>query len=127
VWRWLAPGALAAVFAFAAGAKLADRQGTEAGFAALGVPSPRLAAGLTSGAELATAIALIVAPPVGAVLGLALLAGFSTLLAGNLARGRRATCRCFGELSNRPISWRDLARNGVLAVLALVTLAWPPT
>jgi hypothetical protein len=39
-----------------------------------------------------------------------------------LAQGVEAPCRCFGERSARPLSWRTLARNVVFVAVALVAL-----
>lgn len=124
--RWVAPVALAVVFAWAGGAKFADLTGTAAGFAALGVRSAETRAIQVAAVELATAVLLIVVPVVGALVALGLLGVFSWLLADRLRHGVSEPCRCFGGARSRPISWWDLARNGVLAGLAVVTLVAPP-
>jgi hypothetical protein len=123
---WVAPVALAVVFAVAGGSKLADRDATATGFAELGLPRPAVLAGAVPAVELATAVLLIALPPVGAVVALGLLSGFSWLLADRLRRGVRKPCRCFGGARTRPIGWWDLARNAALAALAVVTLVAPP-
>src|SRR5687767_14532082 len=112
---------LAAVFVWAAGAKLANRAETERGFRELGLPA--VAATLVPIVELALAIALIVIPTWGAVFALALLVGFTTFLALAIRSGVRAGCNCFGSARRTPISWTALLRNAVLALLALVALA----
>ena len=124
--RWIPPVLLAAVFAFAAGAKLADRAATAEGFRALHLRhADRLAVAVPT-LELLTAVLLIAAPRGGAIIALVLLLGFSGLLALRLRAGSTAPCRCFGNTRTRPIAWTDLLRNGVLAVLAVLTLVLPP-
>jgi hypothetical protein len=58
--RWVAPVALAVVFAWAGGAKFADQAGTREGFRALGLGHPEQRAVQVPSAELATAVLLIV-------------------------------------------------------------------
>jgi thiol-disulfide isomerase/thioredoxin len=58
----------------------------------------------------------------GAAAALLLLAAFSITIATALARGRHVECRCFGQLTSGIVSWRTLARNAVLAVVALAVL-----
>jgi thiol-disulfide isomerase/thioredoxin len=119
--------ALAAVFAVAAVAKLVDRRGARKAVVDFGAPE-RLSGALAIGlplAELAVAGLLLPArtAALGALGALVLLAVFSTVMAWNLARGRRPDCRCFGQLHSTPATWKTLARNGVLmgfATLALV-------
>jgi hypothetical protein len=68
---------------------------------------------------------LVIAPAPGAGVAVVLLALFSALIAGRLAQGVHAPCACFGG-SGGPLSWRHLARNGGLIVVALVALlGWP--
>ena len=92
------------MFAIAAMAKLADRGGVRRAVIAFGVPSA--AAGLLGwalvGAELCTALLLLIAPAarVGGVAALVLLVAFSATVVLNLARGRRPHCHCFGRLSS---------------------------
>ncbi len=50
------------------------------------------------------------------------LAAFTVVLAVHLAWDRRAPCRCFGGLSDAPISVRTVARNVVLLGVAVVAL-----
>jgi uncharacterized membrane protein YphA (DoxX/SURF4 family) len=124
--RWIAPVILAVVFAFAGGAKFADQQATAKGFHDLGLPkAPRLAVQVPT-VELATAVLLIAAPIGGAIIALILLAAFSVLLVLRLRDGDEVPCKCFGSTRTRPIAWTDLARNGVLATLALVTIVFQP-
>lgn len=124
--RWVAPVVLAAVFAFAGGAKFADQEGTAQGFHDLRLPkAPRLAVQVPA-VELATAVLLIAAPVGGAIVALVLLVAFSILLALRLNDGDEVPCKCFGSMRTRTISWVDLARNAVLALLAIVTIVFQP-
>jgi hypothetical protein len=124
--RWLAPIALAIVFAWAGGAKFADLEGTRDGFRALGLRSPEQRAIQVPAVEVATAVVLVVAPVGGAIIALVLLAAFTIVLVRLLRAGTTAPCRCFGAVRTRPIGRIDLARNAVLAALAVLTLVAPP-
>jgi thiol-disulfide isomerase/thioredoxin len=117
---------LAIVFAIAGAAKLADREGTKNAVVAFGAPE-RLAAPLAlllPLAELSVAGLLLPAATAlyGAIGALVLLAVFSIAIAVSLARGRAPDCHCFGQLHSAPASWKTLARNGVLAAIAVVAL-----
>jgi uncharacterized membrane protein YphA (DoxX/SURF4 family) len=111
---------LAAVFAVAAVAKLRDPLGTRRALGDFGLPNPRLLSRVLPGTEAATALLLVVDPRVGGQCAVALLVAFTTLIAGRLLAGHRDACGCFGTWSKRPLSWRDLARNGVLVALGVV-------
>jgi hypothetical protein len=112
---------LAAVFAWAAVAKLRDREATSNAFAAFGLPFPQALAVVVPGAELALAAALVLDPVLGAALGLATLAGFTTQLLLARRRGVEAGCGCFGRAT--PASpGSELARNAVLAAAAVAVL-----
>jgi Methylamine utilisation protein MauE len=124
--EWVAPVVLAVAFAFAGGAKLADRQATAAGFDALGLSHPNQRAIQVPTVELSTAVVLLVAPVGGAVLVLLLLGLFSWFLVRRLRSGSTAPCLCFGAVRTRPISWLDLVRNAALGAVAIAVLAAPP-
>jgi hypothetical protein len=126
VLRWIAPVVLAAVFAFAGGAKFADQKATAEGFRQLELPKPQRLAIQIPAVELATAVLLIAAPVGGAIIALILLGAFSALLALRLRDGEDVPCKCFGSTRTKPIAWSDLARNGVLALLAVVTIVFQP-
>ena len=118
---------LAAVFAVAGAAKLADRAGTRRAVVEFGAPE-RLAgplALLLPLAELAVAGLLLPATTalVGAAGALALLAVFSGAIALSVARGRAPDCHCFGQLHSAPASWKTLARNGALPAIAVFAVA----
>ena len=119
--------ALAVVFAAAGVAKLADLGGTRTAVGEFGAPK-RLVAMLAlvlPTAEITVAILVVAASSraVGAVGALALLGVFSAAISVNLARGRTPDCHCFGQLHSAPAGWKTLVRNGILAILAGITLA----
>ena len=114
---------LAAVFVRAAAAKLARPRDAAAGFDALGVPAPAAMAWLVPAAELAVATLLVAVPRAGGVAALVLLVPFTLVLARAVRAGVLTGCACFGSSSRRPVSGRDLVRNGVLAAMALVVSA----
>ena len=118
---WLLLGArlgVAALFAVAAVAKLADPAATRGALQAFGVPawSARPGALLLPAVELAVAVLLVpgATARVGAIAALALLVVFSAVLARELVRGTAVGCNCFGALSS-PRASRALVRNAVLA------------
>ena len=114
--------ALAAVFAIAGFAKLADREGGRKSMVDFGAPVflANPLAWLVPLAELACAAALLWTPsvPWGAGGLLAMLIVFSAAMAIVLARGRRPDCHCFGQLNASPIGAKTLVRNAVLAAMA---------
>lgn len=117
-----AAGVLAATFAWAGAAKLGRRAETAAGFADLRLGRPAALAAGVPVVELALAVALLAAPAAGGAVALVLLAGFSTVLVRALRRGGGVRCACFGRAAGPPLSWADIARNGILAVLAVLAL-----
>jgi len=114
--------ALAGVLAVAGLSKLSAPARTAATFAALGLPGPERSARLVPAVELSLAVALVVVPPVGAAGALAALAGFSVVLARSVRAGVQVGCGCFGSAGDEPVSFVELVRNGLLAVLALAAL-----
>ena len=127
--------ALAALFAIAGAAKLADRDDARRTLRGFEVPERLVAtlAVLVPVAELATAGALIASRTIvaGALAALVLLAAFSAAIAVAIARGRQVDCGCFGRLYSAMVSRRTLARNGALIAVAAFVLARalsaPPT
>ena len=119
--------ALAAIFALAGAAKLADRDDARRTLRGFQVPERLVAAlaVLVPVAELATAGALIASRTVaaGALAAVVLLAAFSAAIAGAIARGRQVDCGCFGRLYSAMVSRRTLARNGALIAVAAFVLA----
>ncbi len=127
---------LAAVFATAGVAKLADLEGSRTAVAAFGV-RPRLVA--PAGAllplwEIATAALLGVgiagsdeAILAGAISALVLLALFCAAITAGLVRGETPDCHCFGQLHSAQAGPRTLLRNGaLLSVAAFVASAGNP-
>jgi thiol-disulfide isomerase/thioredoxin len=117
---------LAACFAVAGGAKLADREGTREAVVAFGAPA-RLAGPLAlilPVAELSVAALLLFSATAvaGAAAALGLLVLFSAAIAVSLARGQAPECHCFGQLHSSPAGRRTLARNGALAAMAAFAL-----
>ena len=117
---------LASVFVVAGVAKLADRGGSTQAVADFGVPSPLVAplGLLLPLAELAIAAALLPASTAwwGALGALVLLLLFAAGIGANLARGRTPECHCFGQLRSEPAGGKTLARNLVLAALAVFVI-----
>ncbi|MBS1265129.1 MAG: hypothetical protein MAG471_00960 [Acidimicrobiaceae bacterium] len=117
----LAAAVLAVVFVVAAGAKLRDPLATRRTLVGFGLPGPRLLAVVLPVTEGATALLLLVNPRTGGPCAVALLAAFTTLIAGRLLAGHHDACGCFGAWSSRPLSWRDIARNLILIGLGVTS------
>jgi len=114
---------LAAVFVVAAVSKLRSPATTARDLTEIGLRAPRLLAWLLPLGELATAVALVLAPGWGGVIGFALLAAFTVVLVRLVREGRPVACRCFGGFSSEPVSPLTLARNAVLLLLAAAASA----
>ena len=119
---------LAVVFVTAGVGKLLDLEGSRQAVADFGVPK-RLAAPvgtLLPLAELAAGIALLFVPTArwGALLALLLLVAFMVGIGRALARGEQPDCHCFGQIHSAPAGRGTLVRNAVLAVFALVVVAY---
>jgi hypothetical protein len=121
---WIAVACTATLFAHAAVAKAADFALFEQHLAAFGVPQALLpgAARLVPAAELGAAL-LLLTPwrAAGAALAALLLLSYAAAMALHLARGRSLDCGCGGE--PLPVSWALVARNVLLAALALAAAA----
>lgn len=115
---------LAIVFATAGVGKLRDRPGSRQALTDFGVPEGVAPAGavLLPVAELCTAAALLIhaSARAGAIAALVLLLAFIAGIARALARGEAPDCHCFGQIHSAPAGRGTLARNGVLAAIALV-------
>ena len=123
-------GALALLWLSSAAHKVRDLAGFRAAVADYeivpeGVTLP--AAGALAAAELATGIALL-APPtrsLGLLASALLLTLFAAAIGANLLRGRRhIDCGCAGPARRQPVSGWLVARNSLLAAIALSAL-WP--
>ena len=120
VCRW----GLVLVFLASAIAKLRSPDVTLNQFTELGIPAPEIARYALPAIEIAVVIALIVATPWGGVAAFVLLTGFTTMLVSIIRSGRTVGCACFGGVSNEPVAWGQVKRNGVfLAMALLVALA----
>jgi uncharacterized membrane protein YphA (DoxX/SURF4 family) len=118
---------LGLVFALSGGAKLADLHGFVASvgeFRQLPEPLVRPFAIAVVFAEFALAALLVAGAAVelALIVALILLAVFTIVVVRSLRAGQVVTCRCFGQLSRRPVSWGAVLRNLALMWLALVTL-----
>jgi thiol-disulfide isomerase/thioredoxin len=121
---------LAAMFAVAGAAKLADRDGSREAVRGFGVPDA-LAGPLGIAlplAELATTALLVPAATAraGAAAAIVLLLAFCAAIGRALARDEAPDCHCFGALHSAPAGWPALARNGALAALAVPVAAATP-
>ncbi len=111
---------LAAVLGAAAAVKFTSLSDTADDFSALGVGRSRALPLVVAVAEAVTALALIIRPPLGAVLAAGLLVAFTAVVTWALAAERHVSCGCFGPLSREPVSSVTVLRNGVLLMLALL-------
>jgi peroxiredoxin/uncharacterized membrane protein YphA (DoxX/SURF4 family) len=122
---------LAAVFAIAAMAKLADRDGTKKATQGFGAPSwlASPAAILLPVAELGIAVTLVPGATgrFGAAGAALLLAIFVLAIANAVAHGRSPDCHCFGRLHSAPAGPATLARNASLCALAVFLASRPAT
>jgi uncharacterized membrane protein YphA (DoxX/SURF4 family) len=121
---------LAAVFAVAGTAKLADLQGSRGAVEGFGVPSRFAAAGGTilPLVELSIATGLLVGASArwAGACAIALLALFAVAMARSIARGDAPDCHCFGALHSRPVGKATLARTVGLGALAVFAVAQGP-
>jgi len=113
---------LAAIFVWAAVAKLRDPSGTASAFRAMQVRRPDALARAVPAAELGVAAALLISPTIGGGVAFTLLVGMTFLLAATVRAGRDVPCPCFGATRLRPIDRRDLVRNAALLGLALLAM-----
>ena len=116
---------LAVVFAWAAIAKFRTPAETASSFRGLGLPAAATLALVVPLVELGVAAALLVTPAPAAWVALALLLGFSVVIARAVAAGSTVTCACFGAAAGkgddaRPVSVVELVRNAALGALAIV-------
>jgi hypothetical protein len=123
---WIGHAVLVAVFVLAGMAKLRDLNRTSEGLTNFGISERwgRMATLALIGAELLVALLLVLPQThvAGALGALGLLAMFTAAIVWQLLRGRRPSCACFGALSQAAISWKSVARNGLLMVLAVALL-----
>lgn len=110
--------AMAAMFAFALGAKIRDWPDLADWFEQLRVPYAARAAVVGLASEGVLIAALLAVPPTGLRLTIVWLVAATALLLQ--ARRVGAPCACFGRSTGR--SWPAMARNVGLAGLALLSL-----
>jgi uncharacterized membrane protein YphA (DoxX/SURF4 family) len=122
--------ALAAVFLVAALTKLADMPGSRRALQSFGlsialVPAAAVALPL---AELIAATLLVFSATVqsGAALAGVLLLMFMGGIGAALRRGTTPDCHCFGQLHSKPAGFETLARNCILAAVAMFLLIAGP-
>lgn len=115
---------LAGVLVYAGIAKFAAHDATRAAFAGLGLPAPAALAWVVPGVEVATALALVARPRLGAAAALVLLGAFTVLLVVRLARDEPGECACFGTGVGARVSWGTVGRNLVLAAIAAAVLVY---
>jgi hypothetical protein len=124
-------GALALLFAATALHKARDPEGFRASVEGYALLPERLCggvAGALTGGEAALAAALLLPASLGVrgpalVAAAALLGLYAAAIAVNLARGRRdIDCGCAGPAARQPLSGWLVARNALLAALALACL-----
>lgn len=125
VIAWICSAIVGAIFVFAGVSKLAIGPEWPAQARDLGVP--RVVAQIVPWCEIVIGIGLIglglIGRVVSGVVNIAaaiLLVLFSVLIVGQLLRGRRPSCACFGRRSSRPIGWSNVTRNVALVALILV-------
>jgi methylamine dehydrogenase accessory protein MauD len=115
--------ALAALFAIAGAAKLADVSGAARAARQFGAPARVAlpAAVLLACTEIAIGAGLLVSGTAhsAAAAGAALLIVFAAAIATARLRGRTPDCHCFGRLHSRPAGWGMVARNLALAAAAV--------
>lgn len=120
---------LAVVFVWAGAAKIVATDATAASFAQLRLPWPRGLAVVVPLVELALGGALVVGTAAAPYAALAVLAAFTAVLARALSSHQPVVCACFGAARSEPLSGVDVARNGLLAVLAVAAIGtdggWP--
>jgi thiol-disulfide isomerase/thioredoxin/uncharacterized membrane protein YphA (DoxX/SURF4 family) len=117
---------LAGVFSVAAVTKITGTERFSKTVREFGVPSflARPLSLLVPLAELAVAVLLLVtsAGRWGGFGALVLLLIFSLAIVGNLVKGRKPECRCFGQINSRPVGWPTLLRNGVFVAGSLLVI-----
>jgi uncharacterized membrane protein YphA (DoxX/SURF4 family) len=115
---------LAGVLIVSGIAKLGDRAGTRESYEAFRLPTrfaPAVAMALPV-VELAVSTALVPGTPVPVSAGLAaaLFLTFAIVVTRSVLHDDQVECNCFGQLSAAPVTWRTVARNALLTLLALV-------
>lgn len=110
------------VFLVAGGSKIAA--GPEWPVQARGLGAPAFVIPVVPWVEILIGAVLVVqvARRPAAAAAIVMLAVFTVLIVGQLARGHRPPCACFGAWSAKPLGPGHVVRNTVLLVLAVVAL-----
>jgi hypothetical protein len=113
---------LGLVFLVAGGSKIAA--GQDWPVQAVGLGAPRWVIPFVPCVEIVVGAALVVqvARRPAALVALAILLAFTTLLAIRLSEGKRPPCACFGAWSAKPLGPGHLARNAALIAVAGIAL-----
>jgi hypothetical protein len=114
---------LAVVLIGAAVGKITDRNGflrTLVTIPWISVRRARALAHLVPATELVVAVGLVASSRYGGIAAVVLLAGFTSVIATELAAGRRFVCACFGQSAPTTAGGMTLARNLALAAAAAV-------
>jgi uncharacterized membrane protein YphA (DoxX/SURF4 family) len=113
---------LGLVFVVAGGSKIAA--GPDWPVQAAGLGAPRWVIPFVPWVEIVVGAALVVqvARRPAALVALAILLVFTTLLAIRLREGKRPPCACFGAWSAKPLGPGHLARNAALITVAGLAL-----
>jgi|TARA_B110000305_G_C19205835_1_gene523460 uncharacterized membrane protein YphA (DoxX/SURF4 family) len=113
---------LGLVFLVAGGSKIAA--GPDWPVQAVGLGAPRGVIPFVPWVEIVVGAALVVqvARRPAALVALAILLVFTTLLATRLSEGKRPPCACFGAWSAKPLGPGHLARNAALIAVAGLAL-----
>jgi len=118
---------LAFVFLLAGATKLADPIGWRKAWRDFGLPPALAPAAVLVVPVLELGVGVSLVPSAVAWYGawgaLALLAAFLIVLGAAMVRGRKPDCRCFGQLSPKPVGWSTLIRDGMLAACAGLLVA----
>lgn len=123
---WVSRLAVSSVFALAAFGKVIDQSATRRAVGEFGVPARFVRVVGWSLPTVEAVLAIAVLPPWSArwagLAAVAVLAVFTAAIVGQLARGQRPSCSCFGGVSNRPVSGWTVARNAAIAIVAGITV-----
>jgi len=113
---------LGVLMCFAGGTKIAF--GSRWPIEARAMRAPELAIPVLPWVEIVIGSLLMtrVQTTVTGLVALVLLCSFSILILVNLRAGHRPVCACFGNFRPRPLGWRHLFRNEVLATLAVISI-----
>src|SRR5438309_1125589 len=122
---------LAAIFATAGVAKLADLKGAEKAAKGFGMSGALAVFGpvLLSIAEIVLG-GMLLFPSVswyGSIGATALLTAFIAMMAYQWSKGNSPDCHCFGQLHSEPVGIKSIIRNVIFLALAALPLISGPT